>query len=135
MQVADACLVERTPKLTFIIRELHAVSHQDVACTTHAGACAITVLGDLETRTCHNEAGASAYVEGVLSVTASSYDIERIVITEVNTLACFKQTVAKAEQLIDRSASCLQNSQHSCNLFGGIGLTRDAHQNVMCVLP
>ena len=135
MKVTNAGFFERTAKLSFVVGELHSMSHKDVACATNARACSVAVLRDLISRSSHHERGTCTDIEGVLSIATSPDDIKRFIRSEVDMFARFEQTIPQAEQFFYCRASRLQSHQHSRNLFDWIAFASDAYQNVVHVLP
>lgn len=88
MEVADAGSVEGAAQLVCICRELDSMTFEHVARSTDRRTASVAVFADFVACSCHDEGGAGGYVEGVFAIAACAYDIECVIVPEVDVLAC-----------------------------------------------
>ena len=101
-----------------------------VACSTDGSSTVVAMFGYFITCPCHNETGAGGDVEGVLPVTACTYDINGAVRRKVYRNARLHKCFAKACQLVYCDAAHLKDREQCGYLCFGIHLPADVKQDL-----
>ena len=101
----------------------------DIRGTADTGRRIIAMLGHFITRTCNHKTSRSRDVEGVLAVSTRSYHVDIAVCLQDGRDAGLKDSIAKAQELIDGDTSHLQTGEQGGNLFVGVLTVGDTNQN------
>ena len=131
MQIDDACLVERAVQTVDIVGELDAVVLDDIRGTTDARRGIVAVLGDLIARAGNHKTTGRRDIKRVLAVATRAYHVNVAVGIQDGGYPRLQDTVAEAQQLVDRDTTHLQGGQQGGNLFRGVFALRDTHQDIL----
>ena len=117
-----------------VVGEAYAVLLDDIAGSAHGSGSVVAVLGNLVAGSCHHEASAGGYVEGVLSVAARTHNVDGAIGGEVDGKACLHQCFAETDKLVHGDAPHLEGSEQGCYLRLRIHFLGDVEEDLFGLL-
>ena len=91
MKISDMAGFHRLAQLIDTVREFYSVLFHHIAGTAYGSSPVVTMLYHIITGTGYHEAGSGTDVEGVFTVTACSYNVDRLIIGQVDRYTHFEQ--------------------------------------------
>ena len=134
MEVSHVASIHGSPQLIIIGRKLHPVLLNHVRRTTHRRSPVVTLLYHRITRTRHHKAGRSRNVEGVLSITTRTHDIQRLIFRQIHRHPHLQQGIGKAGQLLYGNVTHQKHRDKRSNLGVGIFAGHHILQYLACLL-
>ena len=108
----DLFLQLRTIAFEFITKLLHYI-----AGTTNRRSPVITMLGNFMTSPCHYKTSKRRNIEGILSIAASTNNVDCFIAIEINLYAYLQKGVAETLQLFDGDTSHQENRNEGCHFM------------------
>ena len=132
MHIDHSTFFHRTGQLIRIISEFYAVLFDDIAGSADGSRTIVAMFGNMISGSRYNEAGASRDVEGIFSITACTYNINRGVSGKVYRYAGGEQCFTETYQFFYFDAAHLENGQQSGYLCVVIHSPGYVEQQILC---
>ena len=104
---------------------------ENIAGTADRGAGTVAVLANAVASTGDDEGCTGGDVEGILLVAAGAHNVQGGFGAEIDVLARFKESVAKAQEFVYGGTAHLYRGEHSCDVNIGVLFTCDVEHQLV----